>query len=125
MATLTLNKCWINLLSTGAAVTAQRSGDDPDVETVSGEVRTYAGGRQRAITAEGVQVVWTFLLRGMSVADTIILRSWLGQPVAVRDNRGRRVVGVMFECPRTPWKGQLDVYDVELTIRGVDAAEEV
>ncbi len=125
MATLLLNKTWVNLYTTGESVTAWRSGDDSDVQTAAGEVRTYAGGRQRAITAEGLQVSWTFTLIGMTVTATNTLREWLGQTVVVRDNRGRRVFGVLFECPRRPWKEQLDTYDVEVTIRGVDAAEEV
>jgi hypothetical protein len=125
MATLLLSKTWINLFTTGASVTAWRSGGDGDAQASAGEVHTYAGGRQRAITAEGAQATWSFTLVGMTVAATDTLRSWMGQTVVVRDNRGRRLFGVLFECPRTPWKEQLDTYDVEVTIRGVDATEEV
>jgi hypothetical protein len=125
MATLLLNKTWVNLFTTGDSVTAWRSGDDVDTQTAAGEVRTYAGGRQRAITAEGVQVGWTFTLVGVTTAGTDLLRSWLGQTIVVRDNRGRRIFGVLFECPRRPWKEQLDMYDVDMSVRGVDATEEV
>lgn len=124
MVMLTLTKTWINKFTTGAAVTGYRSGDDTDMQEMTGRIAAYAGGRQRAVTSEGVAGAWSFMLRQVSVTDTEILRTWLGQTVLVRDNRGRRMYGVLLAAPRTPWKEALDTYDVEVTVRQVTVAED-
>lgn len=121
MATLLLTKTWLNLYSTGAAVSGFRDGDDADTAGIDGGVRTYAGGRQRSYTTQGVTGTWSFRLRQVSYANTEVLRSWLGMTVQVRDNRGRCLYGVLLDVPRVPWKEQLDTYDVEISLRLVTA----
>lgn len=125
MTTLTLAKCWINLATTGEAVSAQREDDSADTRTVAGRIGTYSGGRQRAITQEGIGGTWQVSLRQVPYADTEKLRSWMGQTVLVRDNRGRKEYGVILEVPRSGWKEQLDTYDVALTLQLVTYDENV
>ena len=125
MATLTLTKTFINLMTTGASVAAYRNASDDDTQAMTGRVSTYAGGRQRAITQAGVQSQWKVPLRQVTAADVETLRSWMGQTVLVRDNRGRKAWGIILEVPRAPWKEQLDTYDVDLTLLGVDVDETV
>jgi hypothetical protein len=125
MATLNLTKCWINLATTGESVTAQRIDNGEDTRAVAGRVATYSGGRQRAVTQEGVMGTWPVTLTQVSAADTATLRSWMGQTILVRDSRGRKEYGVVLEVPRSAWKDQLDTYDVALTLQLVSYDESV
>lgn len=125
MATLTLAKTWLNLASTGEAITAVRTVEDADSRSMQGRIATYSGGRQRAVTQEGIGGTWQLTLVQMSIADTETLRSWMGQTILVRDNRGRKEYGVFLEVPRSTWKEQLDTYDVALTLLLVSYDEAV
>ena len=122
MATLTLTAAWVNLVSTGAAV----SGRTLDGRTVTyahdGEVRTYAGGRQRAITREGEHGTYVMTLRLLARADVDTLRSWVGQVVQIRDNQGRLLVGTYFTTGEVEHKGSPGFFDVPLTVLAVTPA---
>lgn len=127
MATLTLTKTFINLVPVGEEnwVAGWRDAAENDVRSATGGVRQYAGGRQRGVSQVGTASGWTFTLRGMFGTDTDKLAAWLTQTVLVRDNRGRRMYGILLSVPRTPWKEQLDLYDVEISVLGVDVVEDV
>ncbi len=126
MATLTLAETWLNLAATGEAVSAWREhGDDSDAVGVSGDVGTYAGGRQRAIADEGVSGSFPFTLVAVPTADSLILRSWLGETVLYRDNLGRKMYGVIFEDSRRPWKQSPGLWNVSLVLHLVDVDEAV
>jgi hypothetical protein len=127
MATLLLSKTFINLVPVGEenVVSGWRDASESDGRASVGAIRQYAGGRQRGVTQVGVASSWSFTLRGILGTDTDKLAAWLGQTVLVRDNRGRRMYGVLFAVPRTPWKEQLDLYDVEVSLNGVDVVEDV
>lgn len=118
MAQLLLTKCWINLVATGAAVTAQSAPGRAAGVSVDGSVHTYAGGRQRSITRAGVRGSYTVTLRLMPRADVDTLKSWLGLTVQVRDNLGRLVVGVFYAVPEAERKGQA-TWDVDLVVQAV------
>ncbi len=125
MVMLTLDKTWITNHGTGDTVAGNRDTDDGDEFSVASRVQQYAGGRRRAITTEGVAGQWKVSIRGMTTADTEKLRTWLGQTVLVRDNRGRRMYGLLSRVPRATWKEQLDLYDVEVAIELVTVNESV
>ena len=127
MATLTLTKMWVNLMATGEVdyVAAWHYPDDTDTRSVQGRRAQYAGGRMRGISQVGTATDWTFTLEAVTAADTDKLAAWLGQTVLVRDNRGRRTWGFVLAAPRKPWKEQLDLYTVELSLLGVDVVEDV
>ncbi len=125
MATLYLDKTWVTNHVTGATVAAVRDTDDGDEYSVAARVQTYAGGRQRGITTQGVAGTWSVRLRGVAVADTEKLRTWLGQTVLIRDNRGRKMYGLLSSVPRSTWKEQLDLYDVVVAIQLVTVDEAV
>lgn len=126
MATLTLTKTFINLAATGDAVSAWRaSGEDSDSVAVEGRVGTYAGGRQRSFTVEGVAGTHPFTLVLVPEADCLTLRSWLGETVLYRDNIGRKMWGTLFEDTRTPYPDRPGYYSVALTLRTVDFDEGV
>lgn len=96
MATLTLTKLFINLLATGQAVSGSSDPSRTQQHDMQGEVRTYAGGRQRSVTQEGVRGTFGFQLVAVSKTDVDTLTSWIGQTVTVRDHRGQRFVGVYY-----------------------------
>lgn len=125
MATLTLSRTWVNLLSTGEGVSAYRATDDPDTVEVRGQVVTYAGGRMRAVTSEGSPGSWSLPLVMVPYATTEKLRGWMGQAVQVRDNRGRKQFGVILSVPRSPWRESLDTYNVPLTLLAISVVEGV
>ncbi len=105
MATLTLPKTFINLVSSGAAVSAYSGDDRADDFEVPGESRMYAGGRRRSIVGAGTIATYPFTLQLVPDADVATLRAWAGQLVQVRDNLGRRVFGVYRKVPAT-WLGK-------------------
>ncbi len=126
MATLSLTKTWLNLVATGAAISAWREhGADADAVAMDGAVATYAGGRQRSVTVEGVSGNMPFTLIAVPVADTLTLRSWYGETVLYRDNLGRKMYGVLFEDSRTPWKQSPGMYNVSMVLQLVDVDETV
>lgn len=123
MAKLELRHVWINLLSTGIAVHAYSS--DRGRETgVDGEVRKYAGGRLRAVSSVGTRGTFAFKLRDLSDADIERLKSWYGQPVVVRDHRGRRYFGVYFGLQESERKTKT-LWDAALVLQEITYSEGV
>ncbi|MCX5066898.1 hypothetical protein OOJ91_13685 [Micromonospora lupini] len=129
MATLILDRVWINRLDTGEAVSAG-SVDRSQQYEQDGEVITFAGGRQRAVATEGERGTFGVTLRRVSLATVGKLRDWMGVAVLVRDHRGQRWTGVFFtvmpsEPPVAPGPTAAYWYDVALTLRTITAAEGV
>lgn len=121
MASVTLTKVWINRYDTGEAVSAQSSGRAQGYE-VAGEIRTYAGGRQRSITEEGERGQFALILRSLTLATVNTLRAWQGVTVQVRDHRGQRWFGVYHAVSIDEVKDPA-LYDVALAVRVVSADE--
>lgn len=96
MATLNLTKVWIHVLTSGEGLGANSSNGRSSGHSVDGAVRTYAGGRQRAISTQGTRGTFSFTLVLLSLAQIETLKSWIGQGVVVRDHRGQRFFGVYF-----------------------------
>ncbi|MET8908392.1 hypothetical protein [Micromonospora sp. NPDC004551] len=125
MAILNLTQVWINRLDTGEAVSAYSAPGRDRSQSKQGEVRTYAGGRQRAITKAGARGAFDFTLRRVTLAQVELLESWIGIPVQVRDHRGQRFFGVFFEVPAVEHQDDRNRYDVPLALRTITAAEGV
>lgn len=121
---MTLTLCWVNRLDTGEAVSANSQPARQREHAVAGDVRTYAGGRQRAYTLAGEQGKFEFTLVMLSLSTVDILRSWVGVPVQIRDTRGQRFFGVFFSVPvvehRVP-----SYYDVTLSLQTITVVEGV
>ena len=115
MPTLTLTKTFVNLVSTGAAVSGQTSRGRGETYQLPGEVRTYAGGRRRAITGVGEAGTYTFTLLLVSRTSADTLRGWKGQLVQVRDHRGRKFYGVYFETPTAEYVDR-SLWNVSITL---------
>ncbi len=117
MAMVTLNQVWINLLSTGEAVHAYSS-DRSRATGITGDVRQYAGGRQRAVSTEGIRGQVTFRLRDITNEDIETLKSWYGQPVCLRDYRSRVYFGVYFSISESERRTQ-DLFDIAMTVQEI------
>lgn len=118
MATLNLTRVWVNRVDTGEAVSAQSGVDRSQDYSLAGEVRTYAGGRQRAVTQAGERGKFEVTLRFLPLATVTLLRTWVGVTVLIRDNRGQAFTGVFFGVPPAEHRSPLD-YDVTLSLSTV------
>lgn len=125
MATLTLTKIFINLLSTGAAVSAYSGDERERGHDMAGEVRGYAGGRQRSITTYGERGRFSFTLIEVPDADIVTLRSWIGQGVQVRDHRGQTFYGVYHGLELAEVKALPGHYHVAIALRTITYNEAV
>jgi hypothetical protein len=122
MATLTLVKVFVNRLDTGEAVSANSEPGRGRGHQLAGEVRTYAGGRQRAIATAGLRGQFKVVLRQVSLTTLAVLESWIGVPVQVRDHRGQRFFGVFFAVDTTEHRTS---WDVGLSVQTITLAEGV
>lgn len=125
MAVLNLTKVWINRIDTGEAISAQSGIDRPMSKEIMGDVRQYAGGRQRSFTQLGTSGQWQVPLRDITLSTVEMLEEWMGQTVQVRDHRGQIFYGVFFAVPRREHKGAPTLYDVTLTFRLVTVPDGV
>jgi hypothetical protein len=124
MASLLLTRVWVNLLATGAAVAAQSTERSREYKKKV-EVRTYAGGRQRAVTADGAPTQFAFTLRLLTWTQVETLISWIGLPVQVRDHRGTRYFAVFDAVVPIEVPNESTLWDAQVTARSVYAAEGV
>lgn len=125
MATLNLTKLWINRLDSGAAISAQTAPGRTRAAGMAGEVRRYAGGRQRSVTAAGKAGSFQFTLRMITFATVLELEDWIGVPVQVRDHRGQRFIGVFYDVPATEHQDDTDMYDAGIALLTITAPEGV
>lgn len=100
--------------------------------SVKGEIRTYAGGRQRAVGSIGASGSWAFTLVDLSLADTVVLRTWMesGVTVFARDHRGQSMYGTFFqvdigEMPVATWNSPNNLFTAAITVQAVDVVEGV
>jgi|SRR6476469_72634 len=122
--TLTLTKVFVNLMSSGAAVSAQSAPGRAEKYEMAGETRTYAGGRRRSITIAGEVGTYTFVLRLAVRADIETLRNWIGSTVEVRDHKGRRFFGTYYQIEIAEYRDAL-FWDVGITLSVVTTDEGV
>lgn len=118
MATLNLTRVWVNRLDTGEAVSAPSAPGRPRGASKAGEVRSYASGRQRSITRAGQRGTFAFTLLMLPLPTVLLLESWIGVPVQVRDHKGQLFVGVFFEVPAAEYRDR-SLWDVSLALQTV------
>lgn len=93
-----LTKMWITSVVTGDTFGWYTDPARDQGYAVRGEIRTYAGGRQRAVGSIGTAGVWSFTLMELTLTDVDQLREWLSSGVTVyaRDHRGQSMYGTFF-----------------------------
>lgn len=124
MAALTLTKLWVNLIPDGTAVSAY-STDRSRADQSDGEVRTYAGGRRRSVTSEGVGTEFAFTMRLLTLTEVETLISWIGETVQVRDHRGQRFFGSFFSVTPVELAHEPGLWDARIQLQTVTYDEEV
>jgi len=123
VATVLLEKAWMNLASDLSQSLALWSADWSDNRSVPGDVHTYAGGRRRVVSRAGK-------MRNLSVTFPVItsaqwetLVGWAGETVLLRDKRGRIVWCVYFSVSVSD---RFDgTYDATVQVSEVTASAEV
>lgn len=123
MAIIKLYRAWINLISTGEAVTAYTS-DKGYKRSSNGSVRTYAGGRTRNVSSAGTNGELTVKLRDVTQSQIDTLDAWREQTIQFRDHRGRKIFGVYHEVAVGDRK-VTTLYDVSLVIQELTYNEAV
>lgn len=117
MTILLLPKVFINRLDTGEYVSAFSAPARTRSKEITGDVRQYAGGRQRSYSQVGVSGMWTARLRDLTLSTVETLEGWMGREVQVRDHRGQLFNGVFYSVPVDEHKGAPTLYDVTLTFK--------
>lgn len=124
MASVTLDRVWLNLASDPSQSVAAWSGSPTDDDTLPGQVYTYANGRRRVITTAGDVRQLKRTLRVLDAATIETLREWRGQVVLFRDKRGRKVYVTYFTVSTTDYPDGSG-YDVTLSMESVTFQEDV
>lgn len=122
MAMITLRKLWIHLIDTGVGLSFYTAPERSQSKSISGEVRTYAGGRQRSVSSIGTRSQVTVQLRQVTETDINTLTSWFGQTICMRDYRGRRWFGVFYALDIVD-RRKKTLHDVNLTLYTVTYVE--
>jgi len=125
MATVTLTKSWVTLVSTATSLSFYTGRGKAVDSALKGEVRQLAGGRFRSVAQLGTKRTQTFQLRDLALTDLALLETWLGQTVLVRDTRGRRIFGVFLDLPYIDRPDVSTYFDVTLTVLEVSFSEDV
>jgi hypothetical protein len=125
MATLILPKVFIDRLDTGEYIAAYSAPQRTRSKEITGDVRQYAGGRQRSYSQIGTSGTWAVKLRDLTMSTVETLEEWMGREVQVRDHRGQLFNAVFFAVPVEEHKAAPNLYDVSLTFKFITVPEGV
>lgn len=125
-----LTKFWLTALTDGVSVSGQSADGRPFQSSVRGEVRTYAGGRQRAVGSVGRSATWQIQLEELTLDQVIQLETWMGEGITVfaRDHRGQSMYATFFGVDRGERKSQTwqnSRYTATIQLHRVDVVEGV
>lgn len=121
MVAVILDRTFVNLVSTGETVSAKTGRGRSREYQTTGSVEAFAGGRYRSISTEGLSGKQSFVLRDVTDDDIDTLKSWIGQTVLIRDNRGRRMFGTYYTVAYSDRMSTY--YDVQLDVTEVSYQE--
>lgn len=127
-----LTRLWMTSVVTGESFGWYTDPSREQTYSVKGEIRTYAGGRQRAVGSVGASGSWRFTLVELTLADTAQLREWMeaGVTIYARDHRGQSMYGTFFEVgmgeyPAVTYTSATNLYTANITLQAVDVVEGV
>lgn len=116
MAIITLNQSWLQSAGGDAStIITCYSSDRSESRTTNGEVRTYAGGRQRSIALEGKRREFKYSLRDLDQADLDVLAALAGTSCLFRDHLGRKMFCTFFTYEISE-RRTFGLYDVSTTL---------
>ena len=123
--TLTFTDVWITDVATSVSV----HGSFPDrlsSDEVTGDVRSYAGGRLRSITSARTKATYPIVMQLLSDSDAALLKTWRGRVLLLRDSAGRRVFGTYFVRSVEDFYVQsVTLHNVSLTFQEITYSEAV
>jgi hypothetical protein len=122
MAAITLSSVWISTALTPSRSVQLAATSIVETPTVTGAVRGYANGRQRAITSASRPRSIALAFTLVTSADAATLASWVGQLVLLRDPFGMKVWGSYFALPRTQ-QNVPGVNDITMTLTEITHSE--
>lgn len=127
MATVTLSDLWVHDASNLNSYVKVYMGSLAETSARAGEVRAYANGVFRSITAGAQARSYSVELPYLSRVDLVTLQAWIGSPVMVRDPLGRKVFGTYFsvDASETPIGDVATVLRVSLELYQTSATESV
>ena len=122
-------KTWITDTVTQAQVSGQVEAPASPAYGVRGEIRSYVGGRQRAIGRAGTSGTWSFRMLELLAGSVSLLEQWMaaGTTVFARNHLGDSMYGVFFAVEPVPVKaaapGPSAAWSVTIELRMVDVVE--
>jgi hypothetical protein len=126
---VTLTQFWLFSVVTQDSLAAYTDQDRGQSFSVAGAIRTYAGGRQRAVGTIGMAGQWAYTLVELNQTKVELLKSWLksGVTVLARDHRGQAFYATFFTVDVTEKVGQGSTsdYEAKITFQLVDVVEGV
>jgi hypothetical protein len=128
MASVQLTKFWVTNTLTKEMIGAYTDPKRDQSHSVKGEVRQYAGGRQRAVGSPGRASTWGVTLLDLTQAQCDQLKAWMDAAVTVlaRDHRGQTMYGTFFQVDVGEYAAttfSAARYTVAISIRRVDVVE--
>jgi hypothetical protein len=124
-----LTRMWLVNVVTVETLSAQTDPTRSQSYSVDGAVRTYAGGRQRAVGSVGLHGSWKFTLVELVLSQIDTLQAWMdaGITVLARDHRGQSMYGTFFQIDvgENMGTGLLSTYTAALELQTVSVVEGV
>lgn len=118
MATVTLDRCWLNQASNPAVSVGFFSDGRSDNRETPGEVRAYANGRLRLVSRTGSRQTLGVTARNLTPAQVAQLDSWRGAVLLFRDVWGRAVYGTFLSVSVVDYRDR-SAQDVTFTFQQV------
>lgn len=116
MATLPLDKLWINLVATGEGISGASQSSKTQEFAVEGRMVKSGNGRMRGVSVAGEsgEFPYEYVVGTAAVRDK--LRTWQANLVQVRDSRGQKWYGLFFGVSVTEYK-RTDLYRISFTLQ--------
>jgi hypothetical protein len=130
MTSVQYTKMWLTSVVSQESIGAWTDEDRESTYGVAGEIRTYAGGRQRAVGSVGASGQWKRTLVELTAADVALLRTWMenGVTVFARDHLGQAMYATFFDVGVKENKSQTwqaATFRADITLQRVDVSEGV
>ena len=100
--------------------------DRKSATSVGGEIRSYAGGRNRVITSANTTATFPLTLQLVNDDELELLTLWRGRVLLLRDGQGRRVFGTFLSLDVDDyWDPTGPLHNVSLTFTELTYSEAV
>lgn len=129
MVQIQLTKMFLTNVVSIETLAAQTDPARSQTYSVAGDVRTYAGGRQRGVGSVGLSGSWKFVLVELTLTQIGVMRAWMtaGVTVLARDHRGQSMYGTFFQVDvgENMGMGTASTYTASIELKSVTVVEGV